>query len=76
VRWLGPAGISAPDGGAFRALVELTDDSIRVHGLMRALMPGMGGNADIVTGRRSLVSYVFEPIHALKENFAEPPAKP
>jgi hypothetical protein len=33
----------------------------------------MGGQADVVVGRRSLVSYAFEPIRALKENLAEPP---
>lgn len=73
VRWLGPAGVTERDSGAFRALVDLTDDSIRVHGQLRALLPGMGGQADIVVGKRSLVSYAFEPIRALRENFAEPP---
>jgi len=75
VRWLGPAGSTARDSGEFRALVDLADDSIRVHGQLRALLPGMGGRADIVVGRRSLVSYAFEPIRALRENFAEPPAR-
>ncbi|MEP6574309.1 MAG: HlyD family efflux transporter periplasmic adaptor subunit [Gemmatimonadota bacterium] len=73
VRWLGPSGSMARDSGAFRALVDLDDDSIRVHGQQRALLPGMGGQADIVVGRRSLVSYAFEPIRAIRENFAEPP---
>ena len=72
VRWLGPAGLTAGDSGAFRAKVALAEDSIQVRGQMRALLPGMGGSADIVTGRRSLVSYAFEPIRALRENFASP----
>jgi len=76
VRWLGPAGLTLSDSGAFRALVDLRDDSVLVRGRMRPLLPGMGGTADIVTGRRSLVSFVFEPIRALKENFADPPGKP
>ena len=59
VRWLGPAGSTARDSGEFRALVDLADDSIRVHGQLQALLPGMGGRADIVVGRRSLVSYAF-----------------
>ena len=75
VRWLGPAGSTARDSGEFRALVDLADDSIRVHGQLQALLPGMGGRADIVVGRRSLISYAFEPIRALRENFAEPPAR-
>jgi multidrug efflux pump subunit AcrA (membrane-fusion protein) len=75
VRWLGPAGSTARDSGEFRAFVDLADDSIRVHGQLRALLPGMGGRADIVVGKRSLVSYAFEPIRALRENFADPPSR-
>jgi len=74
VRWLGPAGLSAQDSGAFRAIVDLSENSIRVRGKMRPLLPGMGGQADIVVGRRSLVSYAFEPLRALKESFADAPA--
>jgi multidrug efflux pump subunit AcrA (membrane-fusion protein) len=73
IKWLGPSGVTARDSGAFRALVDLDDDSIRVHGQKRPLLPGMGGQADVVIGKRSLVSYAFEPIRALRENFAEPP---
>ena len=74
VKWLGPAGGAGPDQGGFRALVELRRDSIRVKGQWRRLLPGMEGDGDIVVGRRSLVSYAFEPIRALKESFAEVPA--
>jgi multidrug efflux pump subunit AcrA (membrane-fusion protein) len=73
VRWLGSAGLQGSDTSAFRALVNLGRDSIRVHGHPRPLLAGMGGQADVVVGRRSLVSYAFEPIRALKENLAEPP---
>ena len=73
VRWLGPAGVQGSDSSAFRALVDLQDDSIRVHGQPRALLVGMVGRADVMVGRRSLVSYVFEPIRALRENLRAPP---
>lgn len=73
VRWLGPAGSTAGDSGTFRALVALRDDSIRVRGRPQPLLAGMAGTADIVTGRRSLASFVLEPIRALQESFAEPP---
>jgi membrane fusion protein len=73
VRWLGPSGVTSKDSGAFRALVDVTDQAFRVRGQMQPLLPGMGGQGDILVGRRSLVSYAFEPIRALKENFAEPP---
>jgi len=75
VKWLGPSGAAGPDQGGFRALVELRRDSIRVKGVWRRLLPGMAGEGDIVVGKRSLVSYAFEPIRALKESFAEVPAQ-
>jgi membrane fusion protein len=74
VRWLGPAGVTERDSGAFRALVDLKDEGIRVRGQLQPFLPGMGGRADIVVGRRSLVSYAFEPIRALKESLADTPA--
>ena len=80
-RWLGPAGLSVADSGAFRAIVDLTEKSIRVRGRMRPLLPGMGGQADIVVGRRSLASYAFEPLRALpdaqpiRQRFAERAAR-
>jgi membrane fusion protein len=76
VKWLGPAGVGAADSAAFRALVNLPETEIRVRGQMRPLLAGMGGYADIVVGRRSLLSYAFEPLRALRESFAEPPTKP
>jgi multidrug efflux pump subunit AcrA (membrane-fusion protein) len=72
VRWLGPAGVVPSDTTAFRALIDLGADSIRVRGQPRPLLAGMGGRADVVVGRRSLMSYAFEPIRALKENLADP----
>lgn len=75
VRWVGPGGTPtiAADAPTFRAVLDLQDDSIRVRGVPRALLAGMGGRADVVVGRRSLVSYAFDPIRAVRENFAEPP---
>ncbi len=72
VRWLGPAGMQAGDSTAFRALVDLRGDSIRVRGQPRPLLAGMGGLADVVVGRRSLVSFAVEPIRALRENLSDP----
>ncbi len=75
VRWVGSAGVtqSPTDQSGFRAVLDLQDDSIPVRGVKRPLLAGMQGRADIVVGRRSLVSFAFEPIRAMKENFAEPP---
>jgi multidrug efflux pump subunit AcrA (membrane-fusion protein) len=75
VRWVGPVGVTQTAGeqAAFRAVLELREDSIPVRGVQRPLLAGMQGQADVVVGRRSLVSFAFEPIRAMKENFAEPP---
>jgi membrane fusion protein len=73
VRWLGPAGIQGSDSSGFRAFVDLRADSILVRGQPQPLQVGMGGLADVIVGRRSLVSYAFEPIRALRENLREPP---
>jgi len=75
VHWLGPTGESAPSPGTFRALVELTDDSIRVGNSKRPLLPGMRGLADIVIGRRPLYTYALEPLQALRENLKQVPGK-
>jgi membrane fusion protein len=72
VRWVGPVGVTAHDSG-FRVLVDLADDSIRVRGHSQALQAGMEGQADVVIGRRSLLSFAVEPIRALRENLREPP---
>jgi membrane fusion protein len=84
VRWVGPAtalpqaGASAgADAGAFRALIDGDDSTIVVSGEPRPLLVGMRGNARVVVGQRSLISYAFEPLRALRENFASvPPVTP
>jgi membrane fusion protein len=75
VRWVGPGGLagSSNDIASFRAVLDLAEDSIKVRGVPRPLLAGMQGRADVIVGRRSLVSYAFEPIRAVRENFAEPP---
>ncbi|HSB55919.1 MAG TPA: HlyD family efflux transporter periplasmic adaptor subunit [Gemmatimonadales bacterium] len=73
VRWVGPAGVSTSETGGFRVLVDLAEDSIRVRGQSRPLLAGMEGQADVVVGRRSLVSFAVEPVRAIRENLREPP---
>jgi hypothetical protein len=38
-------------------------------------MAGMGGQSEVVVGRRSLPEYAFEPLRRLKESMAEPPTR-
>lgn len=71
VRWVSPASVTVKDKPVFRALVDIEDVTVRVKGENRALMAGMGGRADIVVGRRSLISYAFEPIRMLRETLAD-----
>ncbi|HUF31183.1 MAG TPA: HlyD family efflux transporter periplasmic adaptor subunit [Gemmatimonadaceae bacterium] len=75
VRWVSPAGIAASTGTtSFRALVDLEDSGIRVDGQLRPYLAGMGGEVRVIVGRRSLVSYAFEPIRQLRESMAEAPS--
>ena len=70
VRWVSPASVVVKDRPVFRVLVDLQDEAVVVKGQPRALLAGMGGTADIVVGKRSLLSYAFEPVRQLKENLA------
>ncbi|MEO8335012.1 MAG: HlyD family efflux transporter periplasmic adaptor subunit [bacterium] len=79
VRWVGPASAgratSTPTAeGVFRALIDAGDSTIAVRGEPRPLLVGMRGEARVVTGRRSLISYAFEPIRALRENISGAPS--
>lgn len=71
--WLSPASIESKDGASFRARVEIADREVLVQGQSRPLVAGMSGKAEIVTGKRSLIEYLFEPLRQLKENFSDVP---
>jgi len=75
VRWTSPAGEAVEGTSAFRALVDLTDNAILVDGQPRPLLAGMGGRAEVVVGRRTLIGYALEPLRQLKESLAVPPVK-
>jgi multidrug efflux pump subunit AcrA (membrane-fusion protein) len=74
LRWISPAAQSG-DEPVFRALAETRDANVRVRDGLRPLRPGMGGTAQIVVGRRSLVSYAFEPLRQLQESLAATPGE-
>ncbi len=75
LRWISPAAQSGEEP-AFRALAETKDAGVRVRDGLRPLMPGMGGTAEIVVGKRSLASYAFEPLRQLQESLAAQPTPP
>ncbi len=73
VRWISPSSVSATDSSAFRALIDIEERGVRIDGVTRPFLPGMGGRGHVVVGRRSLISYAFEPLRQLRESFAEVP---
>lgn len=73
VRWVSPASVTVKDQAVFRVLADIETETITVGGESRRLIAGMGGRADIVVGRRSLLTYAFEPIRQLRETLAVRP---
>lgn len=74
--WLSPAKAAQVEGqpaSAFTARVELGEREITVKGQPKALAAGMVGTAEIIVGKRTLISYVFEPVKQLRENMADTP---
>jgi biotin carboxyl carrier protein len=71
VRWVSPASVMIKDRQVFRVLVDLEEHAVAVKGEKRPLMAGMGGRADVVVGRRSLIAYAFEPIRVLRETLTD-----
>lgn len=67
VRWVSPSGATAGGPPVFRAFAELEAQTIRVDGEDRPFSPGMKGDALIVVGRRSVLSYVLDPLRQLRE---------
>lgn len=71
VRWISPT-TSTPE---FRAIADIDDTSINVLGQPTLLKAGMGGRAEVVIAKRSLISIAFDPIRQLRENMASPPER-
>ena len=71
VRWVSPATVLVKERPVFRVLAEVEEQAVRITGESRPLLAGMGGHADVVVGRRSLISYAFEPLRQLREQLAD-----
>ncbi|MGE0126754.1 MAG: HlyD family secretion protein [Blastocatellales bacterium] len=69
LRWISPTA-TTPD---FRAIADIEDSSVTVLGQPSPLKAGMGGRAQVVIAKRSLISIAFDPIRQLRENMASPP---
>ena len=67
MQWISPAGSGPGIGASFRALADLDDQTLHIGGRPRTVLPGMGGQASIVVGRRSLAGYAIEPLRQMRE---------
>ena len=67
LRWISPATATQAEGGSFRALADLDEQTLRIGGKDRAVLAGMGGEASVIVGRRSLASYAFQPLRQMRE---------
>lgn len=71
--WLSPAKAENETAQSFKARVELNEKEITVKNQPRPFAAGMSGTAEIVVGKRTLISYVIEPIRQLRENLSDAP---
>jgi multidrug resistance efflux pump len=68
--WVSPSAVSSPQGAHFVALASLDETELTKKQHL-ALRVGMGGEARIVTGQRTMIEYAFEPIRQLRENMRD-----
>ena len=73
LRWISPSSTSEGGTSGFRALADINSTTVGVQGLRRPVLPGMTGRAAVIVGRRSLASYVIEPLRQLRESIATGP---
>lgn len=66
-----PAGTST-SGVRFVALIDLEASHFRIDGRPAPILTGMAGRADVVVARRTPLSYLFEPMRALKASMTDP----
>jgi hypothetical protein len=69
--WISPTASTQ----TFRAIAEIEADNVMVLGQSTPLKAGMGGRAEVVIARRSLISFALDPIRQLRENMAAPPER-
>jgi multidrug efflux pump subunit AcrA (membrane-fusion protein) len=71
LHWISPtASLQSGGDGAFRAIARLDVDAPRIGSQPLAVLPGMAGQASIVVGRRTLASYLTEPLRAIRDTLS------
>ena len=68
LEWLSPVTVTAEGGQHFTADASLDRREFRIGSETHPLRIGMRGEARIIVGSRTLIEYVFEPVHQLREN--------
>jgi multidrug efflux pump subunit AcrA (membrane-fusion protein) len=66
--WISQSAVSSPGGAHFVALASLEQGELAARRRPLPLRVGMGGEARIVVGQRTIMEYAFEPIRQLREN--------
>jgi multidrug efflux pump subunit AcrA (membrane-fusion protein) len=69
--WISPSAVSSAEGPHFVALASLDEANRAARRRPLSLRVGMGGQARIVVGQRTMIEYAFEPIRQLRENMRE-----
>ena len=59
---------SAPDGPAFRTLIDLDRTHLEIENEKIALSPGMAVEAAIVLGRQRVIEYVLHPLRGYRQD--------
>ena len=70
LNWTSPSAVTSPQGQRFVGLASLEENALKKPRRL-ALMVGMGGEARIVVGQRTMIEYAFEPIRQLRENMRD-----
>lgn len=73
VNEVSPDRLSDPDGRSYyQAVVKIDGESLRLQDMENALYPGMAAQLEIVTGERTVLSYIFSPVvESLRRAFRE-----
>jgi len=67
LEWVSPSAVSTAQGQHFVGLASLDESELAKRNRL-TLRVGMGGEARVVVGRRTMIEYAFEPIRQLREN--------
>jgi membrane fusion protein len=73
VTWISPGAVTTPEGQGFRMRVALDAQTLGRPAGDRPFRAGMRGEARLLTGRRTLLEFVFQPLRQLRETFGARP---